>query len=258
MGAMKTLRHIAALGILAGCLATTDLGRHWPAPAPSLLAPPRPMPPLCFRVPHRRHWRGISRRPIFPICFMTSVTTASSRRNGVKAAQPIPIGSLVKPFTALAYAETHNFRFPEHVCTGGNSCWLPKGHGTLGIVAGRRLLLQLVLHRTCGEYRGIASHARSLGASVSTALEPMPLPKQWPAGSAYGVNRRRASYAPMRCCWDADRSRRSGTSWTVWRSQREWGPPLVSHAKGCIKAFSLKPAPRRARMRNTLLEMALC
>jgi hypothetical protein len=48
--------------------------------------------------------------------------------------ESIPIGSLVKPFTALAYAESHDFRFPDHVCNGGNSCWLPNGHGRMGIV----------------------------------------------------------------------------------------------------------------------------
>jgi cell division protein FtsI/penicillin-binding protein 2 len=52
-----------------------------------------------------------------------------------ESSQPIPVGSLVKPFTALAYAETHGFQFPTHVCMGGSSCWLPKGHGALGIVA---------------------------------------------------------------------------------------------------------------------------
>jgi cell division protein FtsI/penicillin-binding protein 2 len=45
----------------------------------------------------------------------------------------IPAGSLVKPFTALAYAESHSFRFPEFVCTPG-ACWYPQGHGKLGIV----------------------------------------------------------------------------------------------------------------------------
>lgn len=45
----------------------------------------------------------------------------------------IPVGSLVKPFTALAYAEAHRFRFPEHTCLPG-TCWLPRGHGRLGIV----------------------------------------------------------------------------------------------------------------------------
>ena len=43
--------------------------------------------------------------------------------------QPIPVGSLVKPFTAVAYARSHDFRFPEHECAGGRTCWLPRGHG---------------------------------------------------------------------------------------------------------------------------------
>ena len=46
---------------------------------------------------------------------------------------PIPVGSLVKPFTALAYAEANGFVFPEHYCAAG-TCWLPGGHGRLGIV----------------------------------------------------------------------------------------------------------------------------
>jgi cell division protein FtsI/penicillin-binding protein 2 len=46
---------------------------------------------------------------------------------------PVPAGSLVKPFTAIAYAESHGFRFPVHICTAG-TCWLPQGHGELGIV----------------------------------------------------------------------------------------------------------------------------
>jgi cell division protein FtsI/penicillin-binding protein 2 len=47
---------------------------------------------------------------------------------------PVPVGSLVKPFTALAYGETHDFRFPAFHCAGGGSrCWLPQGHGRMGI-----------------------------------------------------------------------------------------------------------------------------
>ena len=45
----------------------------------------------------------------------------------------MPAGSLVKPFTAIAYAESHHYRFPRHTCTAG-TCWLPQGHGELGIV----------------------------------------------------------------------------------------------------------------------------
>lgn len=41
-----------------------------------------------------------------------------------------PLGSLVKPFVALAYAESHGLRYPEFDCTG---CWTPRGHGRIGI-----------------------------------------------------------------------------------------------------------------------------
>jgi hypothetical protein len=47
--------------------------------------------------------------------------------------RPIPLGSLVKPFTALAYAESHGGQFPRIECTPGSSCWLPPGHGAVGI-----------------------------------------------------------------------------------------------------------------------------
>jgi len=58
----------------------------------------------------------------------------ASRWNNLE--QPIPLGSLVKPFTALAYGEEHQFRYPTHVCRGDASgCWLPRGHGEIGITA---------------------------------------------------------------------------------------------------------------------------
>jgi cell division protein FtsI/penicillin-binding protein 2 len=45
------------------------------------------------------------------------------------ADQPIPVGSLVKPFTALATSGP----FPELVCNGAiDHCWLAKGHGKIG------------------------------------------------------------------------------------------------------------------------------
>lgn len=47
---------------------------------------------------------------------------------------PIPLGSLIKPFTALAYGERHEFRYPKHICHGRvDGCWLPHGHGTLDV-----------------------------------------------------------------------------------------------------------------------------
>lgn len=45
----------------------------------------------------------------------------------------IPVGSLVKPFTAIAYAESHRYIFPRRRCAGADSCWLPRGHGEIGI-----------------------------------------------------------------------------------------------------------------------------
>jgi len=47
---------------------------------------------------------------------------------------PIPMGSLVKPFTALAYGEEHAFQYPAHTCRGtATGCWLPLGHGNINL-----------------------------------------------------------------------------------------------------------------------------
>ena len=47
---------------------------------------------------------------------------------------PIPLGSLVKPFTALAYGEHHAFRYPVHICRGSaTGCWFPRGHGSVDL-----------------------------------------------------------------------------------------------------------------------------
>lgn len=49
---------------------------------------------------------------------------------------PIPLGSLAKPFAALAYGEHHGFRFPAHTCRGtASGCWRPGGHGTLNLTS---------------------------------------------------------------------------------------------------------------------------
>jgi hypothetical protein len=48
--------------------------------------------------------------------------------------QPIPLGSLIKPFVAVAYGEAHQFRYPTHLCNGkAGGCWLPRGHGEIGL-----------------------------------------------------------------------------------------------------------------------------
>ena len=51
-------------------------------------------------------------------------------------ARPLAFGSLIKPFTALAYADTHRFTYPTLECRGtADGCWLPAGHGRVGVAA---------------------------------------------------------------------------------------------------------------------------
>jgi hypothetical protein len=48
--------------------------------------------------------------------------------------RPLPVGSLIKPFTALAYADTHRVTYPKLMCRGSkNGCWLAGGHGLVGV-----------------------------------------------------------------------------------------------------------------------------
>jgi cell division protein FtsI/penicillin-binding protein 2 len=50
--------------------------------------------------------------------------------------KPIPLGSLVKPFTALAYAQAHDFRYPIFECKGkASGCWQDQPHGKLDMTA---------------------------------------------------------------------------------------------------------------------------
>ena len=50
--------------------------------------------------------------------------------------EPVPAGSLVKPFLALAYGQKHNFRYPVSSCRGAaDGCWLARGHGKLDIIS---------------------------------------------------------------------------------------------------------------------------
>jgi cell division protein FtsI/penicillin-binding protein 2 len=68
--------------------------------------------------------------------------------------KPIPLGSLVKPFTALAYGEEHQFQFPVHVCWGEKTgCWQKSPHGKLNIVS--------AISHSCNSY------FRVLAANVS-------------------------------------------------------------------------------------------
>ncbi len=80
---------------------------------------------------------------------------------------PIPMGSLVKPFTALAYGEQHAYQYPSHVCRG-TSCWRPRGHG--------KVTLSLAIAYSCNSYfRMLAANLRAQDVSRTAAefgIEP--------------------------------------------------------------------------------------
>jgi hypothetical protein len=66
-----------------------------------------------------------------------------------KAEQPAPAGSLVKPFTALAYGAAHAYRYPVHQCSTG--CWLERGHGRVGLVEALAQSCNSYFERIAGE-----------------------------------------------------------------------------------------------------------
>lgn len=123
----------SATGILVALLIFVSSTAQGPARAEALLSVTPESAALFSRTASERLARDFSSRDISYLFYdVRGDRFIASRWN--ESAEPIPVGSLVKPLTALAYAEAHDFRFPERTCSGGNSCWLPKGHGTLNIV----------------------------------------------------------------------------------------------------------------------------
>jgi len=79
------------------------------------------------------------------------------------ASQPVPMGSLLKPFTALAYGEAHSFHYPEYVCGGrAGGCWRPRGHGRIG-------LTQAVAHSCNAYFRALAAQVPAADLSAVLA-----------------------------------------------------------------------------------------
>ena len=84
---------------------------------------------------------------------------------------PIPLGSLVKPFTALAYGEHHAFRYPAHICRGtATGCWLPRGHGEVDLPS--------AIAYSCNSYfRALTENMTAVDVSPTAlrfGLEPPP------------------------------------------------------------------------------------
>jgi hypothetical protein len=94
---------------------------------------------------------------------------------------PVPVGSLVKPFTALAYAASHGGRFPQLDCRPESGCWLPAGHGRVGI--------EQAIGLSCNAYfRSMSEqlHSRDL-VPVTARFGLAPPPSSAPTDAYFGL-----------------------------------------------------------------------
>ena len=74
--------------------------------------------------------------PDISYLLLDAQTGATLAARWPEAELPVPLGSLVKPFTALAYARSHGYLYPAYVCHGkAGGCWQPRAHGRLNIVS---------------------------------------------------------------------------------------------------------------------------
>lgn len=100
--------------------------------------------------------------------------------------KPIPLGSLVKPFTALAYAGGHDFRYPIYECNGkASGCWQPQPHGKLDVVSAVAVSCNTYFHLLAESVspEQLASLVQSFGlespGAESTAANFMGLGARW-------------------------------------------------------------------------------
>jgi hypothetical protein len=92
--------------------------------------------------------------------------------------RPIPLGSLVKPFTALAYAESHGGRFPRFECTPQSGCWLPSGHGVVEIE-------DAIAHSCNAYFRGLSEQLHHRDLVAVTARFGLAAPPQTAPSRAF-------------------------------------------------------------------------
>jgi cell division protein FtsI/penicillin-binding protein 2 len=114
----------------------------------------------------------------------TSYLLFDARSNALVASrwpgadQPIPLGSLVKPFTALAYAQNHEYRYPIYTCHGtAGGCWRPRPHGRLNIAS--------ALAFSCNAYfRDLTSHVTGEEMQIVAAQFGLDPPEDELSGGA--------------------------------------------------------------------------
>lgn len=94
-----------------------------------------------------------------------------------RADTPIPMGSLAKPFAALAYGQQHDFQFPSHICRGSQTgCWRPGGHGDVDLVS--------AITFSCNSYFRVLT--QNLGAAdVSSTADRFGI--EAPDNNAFGI-----------------------------------------------------------------------
>jgi cell division protein FtsI/penicillin-binding protein 2 len=127
---MGSLVRIGVASYLSLLLLTCSLGRH-PAQSASVTPPRTLFSQSAVEVLER----DFSGRSVSYLLFDAN-SGALLASHWEHYDDPIPLGSLVKPFTALAYAEAHEFRYPTYECKGQLSgCWQVHPHGKLDIVS---------------------------------------------------------------------------------------------------------------------------
>lgn len=96
----------------------------------------------------------------------------------------IQVGSLTKPFMAAAYGRSHH-NFPKFHCSGGKTCWLPRGHGTLALreaiaFSCNSYFHQLVAHGGSGFQLAMATFGLHTGGDQSlTEASPIALARAY-------------------------------------------------------------------------------
>jgi len=95
------------------------------------------------------------------------------------APTPIPAGSLLKPFIALAYASAHDETFPTVVCHGhSDRCWNPAGHGPM--------TLTNAIAQSCNAY--FLHLAASLTPAGLSSIPYLPAPPNPSPETLIGLN----------------------------------------------------------------------
>jgi cell division protein FtsI/penicillin-binding protein 2 len=93
------------------------------------------------------------------------------------AGTPIPLGSLVKPFAALAYGQQHDFQYPAHLCRGiETGCWRPSGHGNVDLIS--------AIAYSCNSYfRMLTADLNAADMSVTASRYGLEAPNRQTAGA---------------------------------------------------------------------------